>query len=296
MSNLPPLNSLTAFEVTARNGNISKAAEELFLTHSAVSRRISRLEEYMGASLFERMPRGVELTYHGRQLFAVVSDLIATLAIEVDKVRVKPESNMNLKVSLLPSFAARWLVPRLIDFDNQFPNIDLELSTSLKLVDFEKDGVDMAIRYGQGSWPGLESVPFIEQTLYPVIGTRFQEKFSHVTRPEHLAQEKLLHDCSTQDWQTWLEQAGVSDFDCGSNVYDDYNIVLESTLNGLGVALGRCPIVDFDLKAGRLKPLFDTGASIPGSNNYFIVYPAQKERNPALPVFRDWLLGQVGGN
>jgi len=292
MTNLPPLNSLRAFEVTARLGNISKAAEELFLTHSAISRRISGLEDYMGADLFNRLPRGVELTYNGRQLYAVVSDLIGSLAFEVDKVRVNTESDMHLKVSLLPSFAARWLVPRFAKFDQLYPNIKVEMSTSLQMVDFENDKVDMAIRYGDGNYPGLDSTLFIEQSLYPVISPVHAERYKHIKTPADLLKENLLHDCNQADWPKWFQAAGCNDIKrVEGQVYDDYNVVLQAVMSGLGIALGRRPIIDFDLEAERLVPLFDT--TINSVDKFYLVHPPQKQRNTAVAIFKEWLLKEA---
>lgn len=281
---LPPLTTLRAFEAAARLGSFSRAAEEISVTHSAVSHQVRALERALGTPLFQRNGKRVSLTEAGKHLASRVSAALRDIADAAQFVRRRDRGRV-LTVSTLPSFAARWLMPRLGRFMEEHPEIDVNLHTSIALVDMERDEVDLAIRFGKGSWPGLEALKFMDDELFPVASPTFN-RGRFPTRPAELTKFRLMRS-DDEFWAPWFEAAGVRIEEPRSPVFSDSALLLQAAVGGRGIALARRSIAEDDLRAKRLVRLFDVAASAHGAN--YLVWPKGKlSANAAL--LRDWLL------
>jgi LysR family glycine cleavage system transcriptional activator len=286
---LPPLEAFRFFEAAARHLNFTHAAREMHVTHGAVSQRIKHLEEHLGTPLFRRSGRSMLLTDEGRQLLERVQAAISEIAEGVEAIRPRDRDRI-LTISTAPCFAAGWLLPRLADFNEHHPHIQVNIRAALSLTDFARDGVDMAVRFGPGTWPGLISIKLYDEELVPVCSPAFLG--GQLPRaPGDLLKVPLLHD-ERQPWSIWFEAVGL-DYrvaDQGPR-YSDGNLLLPAAIAGLGVALARASLVEADLASGRLVQLFSR--SVPTRYSYFIVYPSGSETFEKIQVFKQWLLGQV---
>src|SRR5579864_9275074 len=256
MRDLPPPNALKAFEAAARHGNLSKAAIELHVTHGAVSRQVRQLEDFLGCELFHRLPRGLQLTARGREFALGVQGAFEQIRDAVEAVRVSHERTV-VTVSTLASLAARWLVPRLHRFQKAHPRLEIRLSTSPQLANFDRDGIDLAIRYGRGRWPGVVASRLFTPLEFPVCAPRFLEGKTPLRAPQDLARTPLLHDTTHRHWQQWLELAGVRGVDAHQGlVVEDMNVLIQAAIEGQGVALASAPLVQAEIAAGRLVQPF----------------------------------------
>jgi LysR family transcriptional regulator, glycine cleavage system transcriptional activator len=285
---LPPLHTLRVFEAAARRLNFSRAAAELHLTHGAISHQMKALERELGVVLFERRSRGVALTDAGRQLAGSVREGLDRIARGVAELRAHPVR--SLTVSVLPAFATHWLIPRLADFNRRHPDIDVNVRASQTLVEFATDGVDLAVRYGDGRWPNLVAVQLAHEDVFPVCSPHFASGRLPRTLTE-LAKATLLHT-PLQPWDEWF-QALRSDVvpPRRGMTFSETDLLLRAAIDGLGIALSRRVLAQPELDAGRLvRPL---KFSVRAQRSYFIVYPDSIEPSPRLLVFRDWLLEQA---
>ena len=292
---LPPLNALRAFEAAARHLSFTKAAAELFVTQAAISHQVKALEASLGVQLFRRYNRRLMLTDAGQGYLPPLRDALDQIAAATEKLHHQEETN-SLKVSVLPSFAAKWLLPRLSRFRERQPEIDVLVSANNDLADFVNDGVDLAIRYGTGKYPGLEVEYFLDDVVFPVCSPKLLQTGPPLKQPSDLRHHTLLHDPTTadesKDWKTWLKLAGASDVDTSRGPgFTDASMVLQAAVEGQGVALGRSALAGNDLEAGRLVQPF--GPAISSDYRYYIVYPLQHAERPKLRQFRDWLLEET---
>jgi LysR family glycine cleavage system transcriptional activator len=194
-----------------------------------------------------------------------------------------------LTVSVLPSFAAKWLLPRLARFRARHPEIDVRISTNDHLIDFARDGVDLAVRMGRGDWPGVTSIKFLEEDLYPVCSPALLQGAHPLQTPADLKFHTLLHDDMRQDWRTWLMAAGVEGIDYRRGPgYTDSSMVIQAAVEGQGVALGRSALAADDLASGRLVKPFEV--ALPANFAYYVVYPPAAAEQPKVKAFADWLL------
>lgn len=287
MADLPSLNALRAFDAAARHGSLTRAAAELHVTHGAVSRQIKELEGFLGRELFRRLPRGLELTGHGRQLAFTVTGVFEDLKRAVAEVRDRPGKRV-INLSTVPSLAARWLVTRLARFQAAHPDIEIRVATSYQLADFKRDEVDIALRYGRGPWGDLYSERLFESCVFPVCAPSLFEGDAGVRKPADLARATLLHDVTHGYWVRWLEEAGVDGVEARSGlVLEDSNVLLQAAIEGQGVALMPEPLVDADLRAGRLVRLFHTAIAL--DVTFHIVCRRERLDDPLLAPFIAWL-------
>ncbi len=288
---LPPLDTFRFFEAAARHLNFTHAAEEMHVTHGAVSQRIKRLEEHLGMSLFRRSGRRMLLTDEGRRLLERVRTAISEIAEGVEAIRSDNRDRI-LTVSMLPGFAAYWLLPRLAEFIERHPDIEVNIRATLSLTDFARDGVDMAVRFGPGTWPGLISIKLYDEELVPVCSPAFRDgRLPRV--PGDLLKVPLLHD-ERQPWSIWFKAVGLDYRDAGQRPrYGDQTLLLPAAIAGLGVALARASLVQGDLESGRLVRLFSK--SVRTKYSYFIVYPRGSETLEKIRLFQEWLLEQASG-
>lgn len=291
MRTLPPLSTLRSFEAAARLLSFSKAADELHVTHGAVSRAIRHLEDHLGVPLFQRKTRAVQLTQTGTSYAVSVRDTLDRLAAAT--ALITDQQNLGvLSASTLDSFAAKWLLPRLFRFRQKHPDIDVRLATSDKLADFINDGIDIAIRYGQGRYPGLASKLLMMEELAPMSSPKLLEGPHPLRSPEDLKHHTLIHDDFPIDWSMWLMSAGVEGVDAYRGPrFQSSVLAVQAAVQGDGVVLGRSALVADDVRAGRLVKPFTL--SLPSDLAYYVVYPIQAAERPKIRAFRDWLLEEA---
>lgn len=289
---LPPLKALPDFEAAARHLSFTKAAEELFVTHGAVSRQIKSLEEFLGVALFQRLNRALRLTDEGRSYAATVRELLEHLADATDRLRARDEQG-GLSVSTTTSFTIKWLVPRLGRFREQHPEIDVRLQAEDRLMDFARDGVDIGIRYGRGQYPGLKADRLLADDFVPVCSPKLLEGPHPLREPADLRNVPLLHEMGTQiDWRMWLMAAGVQGVDPARGpVYSHSSMVIQAAVNGEGVALGRTALIAEDLASGRLVKPFDI--ALKAEYAYYVVYQPHALERPKVKAFHDWVIEEA---
>jgi LysR family glycine cleavage system transcriptional activator len=291
---LPPLNGVRAFEAAGRHLSFTRAAEELNVTQSAVSHQIKALEERLGVPLFRRMNRALLLTDAGQIYFPVVRDALDLLAAATDRLRAYDASDA-LTVSVLPSFAARWLVPRLKRFRAIHPEIDVRLQASENRTDFIRENVDVGLRYGTGNYPGLTVVKILHEDVFPVCSPALLDEEHPLKTPSDLRFHTLLHDmmdATCPEWSDWLKAAGVEGFDATRGpLFSDSSMLIQAAVDGQGVALGRSALAADDLAAGRLVKPFDL--SFAPDRAYYLVCPPANADRPNVVAFRDWLLEEA---
>jgi LysR family glycine cleavage system transcriptional activator len=296
---LPPLNALRAFEAAARHLNFSRAADELAVTPGAVSQQIQNLEDYVGAALFKRTPKGLLLTDAAQTALPALREAFDRLA-EAASLLTAAVDGRRLTVSVAPSFAAKWLVPRLGQFESAHPQVDVWLSADMDIVDFALGEIDLAIRYGAGRYPGLEVVKLMSETVLPVASPEYLET-NPIGAPADLANHILLHDGSPDaddscpDWSMWLAARGVKGVDGARGPrFNQSSLVIEAAAAGRGVALAKRALAQADLDAGRLvAPLQDATAV---DFAYFVVHPKAKGRLPQVKAFVSWISAQAAAH
>lgn len=284
MRRLPSLNGLRAFEAAARHTSFTAAADELNVTQAAVSRMVRLLEDRLGFQLFERRPNGLALTAQGKALqpgLTSAFDAIAGITEQVAAMRSAPV----LTLGVGPSFAVRWLIPRLASFYREHPDIDVRIATGGAINPFQDDWT-CGIRLGDGDWPGYEAEPLFSADLFPVCAAKIAQRLE---RPSDLRKETLLQVAhSPGDWPLWLSAAGVKL--AASRLgprFDNYAMVLQAALDGLGVAVGLRPYVEDDIAAGRLVAPF--ALTVPKGRAWFLVYQSFRQEDPSFNAFREWL-------
>jgi LysR family transcriptional regulator, glycine cleavage system transcriptional activator len=283
---LPPLPALRVFESAARHGNFSRAAEELHLTHGAISHQIKSLERSLGVVLFRRGRRGVSLTAQGAALAAVMHDALDRIARGVAALR----GSRALTISVLPAFATHWLIPRLADFQARHPEIDVNIRANQQLVDFTQDDVDLAVRYGAGTWPGLTATKLLSEQIFAVCSPHFAGGRLPRNLTE-LAAAALLHS-PPQPWEPWFRALGANPPPGRRGPsFSEAGLVLRGAIDGLGVALARSVLVQPELDAGRLVRVLPH--SVPAVFAYYLVRPEQAEISPNLAVLWEWLQAQA---
>ncbi|MDY0870335.1 transcriptional regulator GcvA [Dongia rigui] len=294
---LPSLNALRAFWAAARHGSFVAAAEELHVTASAVSLQVRQLEDELGQKLFDRTPRGLSLTADGAAILPGVSDAFARL--QATLIDEQPGSDQQiLTLSVAPSFATKWLLPRLDSFCQRYPDFDVRVIATHDLTDFAKENVDLAIRYGRGGYTGLASELLMRESVFPVCAPRLVETHADADVAQLLRALPLLHDDSPDqdetcpDWKSWLKAAGLRDIDAqrGSR-FNQSIFALEAAASGLGVALAKSSLVQQDLATRRLVRLGHD--DVPIEFAYFLVYPPERGKRSAINAFRNWIQGEI---
>ncbi|MGQ3297114.1 transcriptional regulator GcvA [Reyranella sp.] len=286
---LPPLNGLRAFEAAARHMSFTDAAEELSVTQAAISHQVRGLEQRLGLKLFVRRNRSLLLSEAGQAYLPSVRAAFDQLNEATEKLLQKDKGG-NLTVTTTSSFAVKWLVPRLGGFQRSHPEIDVRVSTGTSLVDFSREDVDIGIRYGRGQWPNLMAERLVSEDVMPVCAPSLLKGPNGLKKPADLRRFNLLHIGSfPDDWQVWLTAAGVKGVDASRGVSFDFALAAyQAAMDGLGVALGRNPLVEPDLKAGRLVVPFEFKRS--SDFAYYLVYPPEAIRRRKIKAFRDWIV------
>ena len=288
---LPSLNALRAFEAGARHLSFTLAAEELSVTQAAISHQVKALEADLGVPLFHRYTRRLALTEAGRRLLPAVSEAFERIGQAVGDLRQDGGERL-LTVSLTPSFAAKWLVRRLNRFRQAHPDIDLRMLHTEDVVDFARDEVDLAVRWGRGGWPGVEWEQLRPEEVIPVCSPALLEGTHPLRRPEDLKHHSLIHDYDFEDWQQWLRAAGLTHPEARRGaILDETTVVIQAAIEGQGVALTDRSLVQGDLAAGRLAVPFEI--SLEGDWATYIVTPPGAMKRPKVKAFRDFLLAEA---
>lgn len=289
---LPSLNGLRAFEAAARHLSFTRAAAELNVTQTAVSHLIRRLEQQLGIRLFIRRNRALLLTAEAQAYLPAVRSAFDDLRRATEQLR-RPEQGRVLTVTTLPSLAAKWLLPRLGDFQTRHPEIDLRLNASSQVMDLRREGIDVAVRYGHGVWPGHRADFLMTEDVFPVCSPKLLEAGPPLRKPADLARHTLLHVSSyRENWRMWLTAAGLPTLQPAHEVtFDIVVLALQAAADGLGVALGRTRFVERDLAAGRLVKPFDI--ALPADAGFYFVTPIETAEQPKIRAFRDWLMEAV---
>jgi LysR family glycine cleavage system transcriptional activator len=288
---LPPLNSLKCFEAAGRLLSFTGAARELNVTQAAISHQIKVIEEYLGVSLFERYPRRLALTEQGKALLPEVIEAFDRVSAAIGMLSKDHYSNM-ISVRLAPSFAAKWLSPRLKYFWLQYPEIDLCLFHAHAAVDFEREEIDIAVTYGKGAWSGVVADKLLSLDFFPVCSPAFLRNDKPLTSIDNLHYYTLLHDANYECWRDWLKLAGLNDIQADKGtIIDDTNVLIQAALDGQGIALGSTTFVEDHLESGRLVRPFDV--ILENEFSYYVVCPESHLKNPAVLAFKEWLLSLV---
>ncbi len=297
MRKLPTLKSLQSFEATARHLSFSKASEELFVTPAAVSQQVRQLEDWLQVQLFRRLTREIRLTDAGQKALPLITEGFDKLAEGVQRLTDDDETGV-LTVTAAPTFAAKWLVPRLAHFNELYPDLNVRIDASLGLVDFEREGVHIGIRLGAGKYPGMRSDWFMDEDVILVCSPLLMEGQHPLVTPDNLKHHRLLH----VDWggvhnppsfKQWLKLACVEGVDVRrGDSFTVENLAIQVAISGGGVVLVSKISVEEDLEAGRLVAPFDI--SLPSHSAYWIVTPERMAERPKIAAFRDWLFAESG--
>jgi LysR family transcriptional regulator, glycine cleavage system transcriptional activator len=285
----PPLSALRPFEAAARLESFSRAAQELSLTHGAISRQVRALEDHVGEELFSRHGKRVALTPDGRAFAERIRNALQEIAQAADALASR-KRNPRLTVSVLPSFASRWLMPRLIRFMEAHPKIEVNVLASVALTNFTDEDIDVAIRFGRGPWPPYVCEHFLDDEYFPVASPRFN-RGKLPKEPGDLLRVRIVLE-ERDYWERWFEAAGVRlTARLEGPTFNDSTYSLQAAARGEGVALARRSIVGEDLERGTLKRLFRI--AVPSRESYWFVSPKELAQAPKVTAFRDWVKAEL---
>jgi LysR family glycine cleavage system transcriptional activator len=290
---LPPLIAVRYFEAAARHLSFTKAAQELHVTHSAISHQIKALEEWLGTPLFRRLNRSIVLTEAGQAYVRPVREALEKLG-DASRALKSREQTGTLTVSVMPSFAAKFLVPRLGGFRRAHPDIDVRISASERLVDFAREDVDVGVRYGRGNWPGLRIDRLVRENLIAVCSPKLRRGPIPLKTPADLLNHTLMHDPDWPEamWERWLAAAGVRVDRLKSPLsFNHSSLMIQAAIDGLGVALAEEALVRDDLATGRLIRPF--AVDMPGEYAFYVVSPEAAAERPKVAAFRNWLMAEA---
>ena len=293
MDRLPPLTALRAFDAAARHMSFAKAADELSVTPAALSFQIKSLEAHLGTPLFRRLNRAVELTEAGHVLAPGAADAFATLTAAW-RAAQRLQDEQTLTVTAGPAFTAKWLAPRLYEFAHTHPEVELRFSASLKIVDFARDAVDVAIRFGRRVDPELWALPLAEEWIAPVMTPALAQKYP---TPESLTRAPLIFDDSINflqpapDWAAWFRAMGIDHTPDHGPRFSQADHAIDAALAGVGAVLGRRALVVKDIDEGRLVMPVPHAVST-GARFHFLCTPGTEDR-PQVRAFREWMLAEI---
>jgi LysR family transcriptional regulator of beta-lactamase len=277
-----PLNALRAFEVSARHLSFTRAAQELHLTQTAVSQHVKNLEQRLGRPLFRRVPRGLMLTDEGLALLPTLVDTFARVSATLESFKTSHKREV-LSVGAVGTFAVGWLMPRLRDLQARHPFVELRLFTHNNRIDLAAEGLDCAIRFGDGQWPGLQTRHLLAAPLAPMCAPALAHRIRTVS---DLGRETLLRSYRADEWAQWFEAAGARLPLLTGPVFDSSQVLAEAAAQGAGVALLPVPLFSRDLQGGRLVRLFDVEVDVGG---YWLTRLKTRRKSAAMKAFQDWL-------
>ena len=288
---LPPLNSLRVFDAAARHLSYTKAAEELFVTQAAVSHQIKSLEDFLGLKLFRRRNRSLLLTEEGQSYYLDIKEIFSSLNEATRKLQARSAKGA-LTVSLPPSFAIQWLVPRLSGFNSAYPGIDVRIQAVDREEDKLSDDVDVAIFHGRGNWPGLRTERLYAEYLLPVCAPSLLMGDNALKTPEDLSKHTLLHDASRRDWLAYTKQLGLQHINVQQGpIFSHSAMVVQAAVHGQGVALANNVMAQTEIEAGRLVCPFNE-VLISKNAFYLVCHDSQAELGK-IAAFRQWILAKA---
>ena len=277
-----PLNALRAFEAAARHLNVTRAALELRVTQTAVSHHIKLLEDQLGAPLFRRLPRGLTLTDEGAALAPMLSDTFDRMAATLERF-ASGRLREIVNVGVVGTFATGWLLPRLLDFEALHPDVDLRIMTNNNRVDLAGDGLDLAIRYGDGAWHGTDAVPILDAPMTPLCSPGLARRLA---TPGDLGREVLLRSYRPDEWKLWFDAAGVATPPIRGPIFDASPTLASAAASGVGVALLPVRLFEQDLASGRLAQPFDLCVD---TGRYWLTRLKSRPETAAMAAVREWL-------
>lgn len=294
------LNAMRAFEASARHGSFSGAATELNVTAAAVGQLVRGLEDWLGISLFHRSASGKARLMPTEAAERALPDIRAgldRLSLGLERLKDATTSGV-LTITVSPAFAAKWLLPRIDRFQERWPDTDVRLDTSLKLVDYLAHGIDAGVRYGTGKWPGLTAEKLMDEEIFPVCSPKLLEQL-RLDHPSDLVEQTLIHDLSVDPsvgfatWETWLSHAGINDIAAHRGLrINNSAAVLQAAIEGRGIALARSIMAECDVSSGRLVRLFPD-ISLASTLAYYVVYRPESASLQRSEAFRNWLFEEA---
>ncbi len=285
---LPPLNALRAFEAAARLLSFTRAAEEMNVTQAAISHQVKGLEERLGVKLFRRLPRHLLLTEEGQALLPDLRDAFNRMALAVERISARSATG-TLTVSSMTTIVMTWLVPRLPRFQAAHPEIDVRLMTTQRLVDFAREDIDVAIRFGTGKWPGVKAERMFGEVLTPLCGKHFIDK---IKTPSDLRSLPLLRTTEEDEWPIWFAAAGVEAVNgMRGPIFDSTMIGVQAAIDGLGIVIGPAALFADDLASGRLFQPFPL--AVETGKSYWFVTPEITAERPKVKALRDWIFAEI---
>lgn len=294
INRLPPLNSLKCFESAARNGSFNKAAKELSVTPSAISHQIKGLESFLGLELFRRTKRKVILTEAGETYLKPIKSIFEQLDNATSELKSKQKTG-SLRLAVAPAFLTRWLMPRMERFQERYPDIQIEISSSGGLVDFSANDIDMAVYFGNGEWEGVETHYLRPARLAPVCNPRLIKADQPINAPEDMRFYPLLHVTKRKDeWHDWLQQHDLdpTHFRRGL-MFSSGSLTAGASAQGLGIALSDPELVMPEIEAGTLKVLFDQ--HLITNKSFYLVYEKRRSVTSAMMAFKEWIIEEMDG-
>jgi len=284
---LPSLNALRAFVAVGKHGSLKGAASELFVTASALSHQIKNMEEMLGVKLFKRSKTGLILTWEGELAHKGLAGAFDSIHQTIAKLGASQYQEI-LNISMLSTFAMRWFIPRLSDFQKSHPDIEVRISTSIHAVDFSHEGIDCAIRSGAGKWQGLHAEYLFTETFTPVCSPKLAKQLNS---PQDLEQQTLLHaHLRPDDWQVWLSSINNNIQINHEQTFETRNFAIQAAVDGVGIAIVDPSLVTEEIKAERLT--FPFPQTLADKSAYYLVYP-EKQSTPHIQSFQTWLLKQT---
>ncbi len=290
-----PLLPIEAFVATARALNLTRAAAQMSLTVPALSRRIQLLEHHLGTKLFHRLPRGLSLTEAGRMYFNAIAPSWDRVAEATEQARI-PARAKALRVGVMPTFAANWLVPRLGQFHSRYPGVEVELETSPDIIDLPaRPDIDCVIRLGQGPWEGTMGEQLLPVDAYPVASPDFIADAPPVAHARDLLHQPLIGSSHQPDfWREWFGGAGIELVQAPQRSFDNLQLVYEASASRMGIAIGLDPLVRPYLDSGRLRRLFPSSVRL--SRSFHLLRRSRESDAGAFLVFRDWLRSEAASH
>ena len=291
---LPPIADLLAFEAAARHTSISRAAEELHLTQSAVSRQIRQLEAQLGMAVFHRVRQRVVLTDAGRVYAADVRAVLQQLAAATQKTMAWSDGGGLLNLAVLPTFGTRWLIPRLADFAALHPDVTVNIAARSEPFDFAQEPLDAAIHFGAPLWAGAVCEYLMHEQVVPLCSPAYRQRLG-IAQVQDVARAVLLQQTTRPtQWADWFEQVGVdSQHALRGPRYEQFAMIAQAAVSGLGAALLPRFLVEAEIASGALVQLFPQ--ALESADAYYLVYPESRAEAPLVRAFRDWIRGAAGG-
>ncbi len=292
MRRLPPLNALRSFEAAARHGSFNQAAEELYVTPSAISHQVKSLEQFLDIQLFRRNKRRVDLTAAGEKYLPSIQHALD----EIDAATRRLVANPNaaaVTLSVAPAFLTRWLMPRLSQFQELYPDLELRLSASMGEIDFDHSDIDMAVRFGSGDWRGMDAEFLLGMSVVPVCSPRLLSGRRPLKAVDDLRFHTLIQVSTRLDeWRAWLRSAGIDEVGFGKELrFSSTSLATGAAVEGLGIALADRHLVSKELRSGALVVPFDI--SLDTHSAFYLVKPENRPLSYSMKVFRDWIMEAI---